>query len=290
MSFLGRIRHRHQSESPPPSLAFPYYVDARGLRGLADSLGIGLPTVVERKRDSRLSAQAHGVGAEAGREEGQQLEGHIHLNVLVVELQRRVAFPELVDVLGLIPRVQGERILGAAIAKIENMPAEEVSERLSERLEAAYETERIRRIATAKRQELRQVAVQNQLVILRGTFETVDCEDGRTLVRLTHLEPTELVSESAVTPDEEVSPGREELRMPEEVGIEAVLPAADAFTADGRERLNRGAPFYGQLIAHSASFNQSSGVLTCSAYALWGMPRARGLLDQPSEYDFLEGR
>lgn len=290
MSLRERIRRRRKGEPTPPSLAFPYYVDDRGLRWLADSLGIELPTVRGRKHDTRVGAQAHGVGGEVGREEEHQLEGHIHLNVLVVELQRRVAFPDLVDVLGLIPQVQDERILDAAIAKIENMPAEEVNDRLSERLQAAYETERIRRIATAKRQELRQVALQNQLVILRGTFERVNCDDGRTLVKLTHLEPNELVSGSALTPEEETATGAAELPMPEEVGIEAVLPAADAFTADGSERLNRGAPFYGQLIAHSASFNQSSGVLTCSAYALWGMPRPKGLLDQPSDYDFLESK
>lgn len=78
--------------------------------------------------------------------------------------------------------------------------------------------------------------------------------------------------------------------MPEEVGVEAVLPASDAFTAAGRERLNRGAPFYGRLIGHSASFDQRTGILTCSTYAVWGMPRPAALLANPRHYDFLEGR
>lgn len=287
MSLFRWIKKKGGGESSPPSLAFPYYVDTKGLRGLADSLGIELPTVRERKRDARISAGSHGIGGEAGGEEGRQLEGHIHLNVLAVELQRRVAYPQIVDVLGLVPQVPDEKILGDALAKVENMPPEETNERLSERLRAAYETERIRRIATVKRQELHHVAKQNQLVILRGTFEKAPCEDGRTMVRLTHLEPVELLPGSALNP-EEAAPQTGEMRMPEEVGIEAVLPASELFTSDGRERLNRGAPFYGQLIAHSASFNQSSGVLTCSAYALWGMPRAKALLAEPSDYEFLE--
>jgi hypothetical protein len=290
MTLRDWLRGRRAADPTPPSLAFPYYVDVRGLRGLADSLGIELPTLRERRTEKRLRAQGHGIGGELGLEEGRQLEGHIHLNVLVVELRRRVPNPDLVDVLGVIPRVPGEAILDAAIEKVENMPREEVAEELPERLQAAYESGRIRRIAVVKRQELRQVAELNQLVILRGTFELVDCDDERTIVRLTHLEPGELVPGSAPTPAEDEPPGTSEIRMPEEVGVEAVLPSGEAFTADGRERLDRGAPFYGQLIGHSASYNQSSGVLTCSAWALWGMPRARPLLDQPSDYEFLENR
>lgn len=280
----------HETEQAPPTLAYPYYVDSRGLRALADSLAIELPTVREKKRDKRVSAQAHGLGGEGGWEEGRQLEGHIHLNVLAAQLKRSAAFREIIDVLGLIPQVHDRGILDAAISHMQNMPTDEAIDALSEQLHSAYAIERAREIASAKRQELHQVAVQNQLVILRGTFETVTQEGELTCVRLTHLEPSEVISESQGIPEGEVVSEVVELPMPEDVGIEAVLPAGEAFTAAGRERLSRGAPFYGRLIGHSASFDQSSGVLTCSAYAVWGMPRPAELLDRPRHYDFLEGR
>jgi hypothetical protein len=262
-------------------------VDARGLRALADSLAIELPTLRETKRQRRLSAQAHGVGAEGAWEEGSQLEGHIHLNDLAAKLRQSAAYREIVDVLGLIPRVHDRGILDAALSHIENMPADEASEPLSEKLQSAYEVERAREIASTKRQELQQVAIQNQLVILRGPFETVELGD-RTCVRLTHLEPSEVVPESVDTPEGEAPSEVKEMPMPEEVGIEAVLPAKECLTADGRERLGRGAPFYGRLIGHSASYDSATGILTCSAYAVWGMPRPKGLLDHPRHYNFLE--
>jgi hypothetical protein len=145
----------------------------------------------------------------------------------------------------------------------------------------------MREIAQAKRAELRQVAKQNQLVIVRGTFEAISTESGR-CVRLTHLEPAEVVYEGPESPEGDIDVGISEMPMPDEVGIVAVFPAEEAFTAAGRERLDRTAPFYGRIIGHSASFDERTGVLTCSAYAVWGMSRPAGLMASPREYDFLE--
>jgi hypothetical protein len=290
MRFRRRRSRSLPKEQAPPTLAYPYYVDSHGLRGLADSLSIELPTIREKKKSKRVTGQVHGLGGEAGWEEGSQLEGHIHLNVLAAQLKRNVAYREIVDVLGLIPQVHDRGILDAALSHVKNMPAEESPDALSEQLQLAYEVERTREIASAKRQELQQVALQNQLVILRGTFEAIACDTDPTCVRLTHLEPSEVISESVDTPEGDILSGAAEMPMPEDVGIEAVLPAKDAFTAVGRERLNRGAPFYGRLIGHSASFDKGSGVLTCSTYAVWGMPRPAELLANPRHYDFLEGR
>jgi hypothetical protein len=253
-------------------------------------LAIELPTIREKKKDRRVSAQGGGVGGEAGWEEGSQLEGHIHLNVLAEQLKRSAAYREIIDVLGLIPQVHERGVLDAAISHMQNMPSDDLSNEVAEQLQSAYEAKRTREIASAKRQELQQVAIQNQLVILRGTFETVAQDGDRTCVRLTHLEPSEVVSESVDVPEGEVISEVKEMPMPEEIGIEAVLPAGNAFTADGRERLGRGAPFYGRLIGHSASFDSNGGILTCSAYAVWGMPRPATLLTSPRQYDFLEER
>ncbi len=289
MRFLRRRSRSSKKEQAPPLLAYPYYVDSRGLRGLADSLAIELPTIREKKKSGRVGAQTHGVGAERGWEEGRELEGHIHLNVLAEQLRRSAAAREIIDVLSLIPQVHDRGILDAAISHMQNMPPDDLSDDLSERLQSAYETARVREMALAKQLELQQVAAQNQLVILRGTFEAVT-EGDCSCVRLTHLEPSEVVAESVDIPEAEAVAGVAEMPMPEDVGIEAVLPADDAFTADGRERLNRGAPFYGRLIGHSASFDSNSGILTCSAYAVWGMPRPAELLAHPRHYDFLEGK
>jgi hypothetical protein len=287
-----RRKRRATVEQTVPSLAFPYYVDDDGLRTLADSLGIDLPLTRESGSGHRIKAEARGVGGERSRHESSQSTGHIHLNHLAAELKQSAAFRDVVDALGLVPQVGDQSILSAALSHIEYMPpAETDAGELAERLKSAYSVERARTVAAAKRAELKQVAAQNQLVIVRGTLEVVDRSGGQgrgLTVRLTHLEAAEVVYESAETPTG--APEREpvDMPMPDEVGIEAVLPAEDAFTSAGLERLNRGTPFYGRFIGHSASFEETSGVLTCCAYAVWGMPRPKGLLDRVRDYDFLE--
>ncbi|HEY2768225.1 MAG TPA: hypothetical protein VGI76_08200 [Solirubrobacteraceae bacterium] len=275
-----------------PSLAFPYYVDDAGLRTLADSLGIDLPLTRESGSGRRMKAEAGGVGGELSRHASSQSMGHIHLNHLAAELKQSAAFRDVVDVLGLVPQVGDQSILSAALSHIEYMPPTDTDQSdLSERLKSAYGIERTRTVASAKRAELKQVAAQNQLVIVRGTFEVVSSLGslhGGLTVRLTHLEAAEVVYESAETPSGAHERAPSDMPMPDGVGVEAVLPGEDAFTAAGLERLHRGTPFYGRFIGHSASFQETSGVLTCCAYAVWGMPRPSVLLDKVRNYDFLE--
>lgn len=287
-------RRRGAVKQESHALAFPYYVDSDGLRSLANSLGIDLPLTYQKSSDTRMSVDTRGIGGERTWHQGSTSEGHIHLNHLAAQLRRSAAYQEVVDVLGLTPPVRDQSILQAALRQIEYMPSEgERGDELSIRLRSAYEAEQMRAIAQAKREELKQVAIQNQLVILRGTFETtpaVSDHDAGVRVRLTGLERSEVVYETIETPGDKPGAARPEMLMPNEVGIEAVLPSDEAFTASGRERLGRGAPFYGRLIAHSASFDERTGILTCSAYAVWGMPRPTGLLEEPRHYDFLEER
>jgi hypothetical protein len=287
-SLLRRFWRRGRDiDGSEPTLAFPYYVDSGGLRLLADSLGIDVPVARETASARRVTLDANHVSGEKSRSDTARFEGHIHLNRLAAQLKASAAYREVADVLGQIPQIRDLDILSAAITLIPSMPADEVAEGLT----LAYKTERQRTIMSAKRAELSQVAQHNQLVILRGTFEKcaiVRAEKLRAGVRLTHLESNEV----AYSRNDE-HPGRRteqasEMPMPEGVGVHVVLPSPECFTAAGTERLERGASFYAQVIAHSASFDDATGVLTCSAYALWGMPRPSRLLDYEQRYEFLE--
>jgi hypothetical protein len=289
-----RWRKQTSLHNQEASLAFPYYLDAPGLRHLADSLGIDLPLSQERSTGRSLSVSPRGVGSTRQSHSSSLSEGQIHLNRLATQLTS-AALQDVAHLLGLVPRVSGSSLLSAAISHIEYMPEEARSHAdLSEKLRTAYEIERSRAVALAKRIELEQVATQNQLVILRGQFEKVSPSDQATQlsIRLTHLESVSIPYKNSLAP--EPSPPElpdepaDDLEMPDEVGVHVVLPAKDALTPSGVERLERGAPFYGRLIAHSASFDQTTGILTCCAYAVWGMPRPAKLLTEVRSYEFLE--
>lgn len=290
-----RRRPKQVRQEPDEStLAYPYYVDSGGLRTLADSLGIDVPLIRETGVDRRVSAGARGIAAERGTHETTHSEGHIHLNQLAARLKQSAAYRNVVDELGFVPLVSDPSILSVTIAQIQStLSSDEQANALLQRLRAAYEAERARTVAAAKREQLEQVAAQNQLVILRGQFETLASSSGTDAsvrVRLTHLEESGVPYQSTGhAPAEGVGSDTSEMRMPDGVGIEAVLPASDqAFTDAGRERLHRGAPFYGRLIGHSVSFDSATGILTCSAYAVWGMTRPARLLAQSQPYKFLE--
>lgn len=290
MTWFSRRKNRSQA-ARESSLAYPYYVDAPGLRTLADSLGITLPVVRETSSERRANLTVRTAGVERTGRNTTQAEGHIHLNDLASELKQSAAYGDVVDVLGFIPLVNDPTILREVIRQIEYAPSgEEETHDLLARLHTAYELERARTVAEAKKEELRQVAQQNQLVILRGTFETCSLsgDDAQVCVRLTHLEGPGVPFKAVQSPAD-LGVDTPEIPMPDDLGIEAVLPATEAFTAAGRERLSRGRPFYGRLIGHSASFDSDTGILTCSAYAVWGMTRPSALLDQVQPYDFVEG-
>jgi hypothetical protein len=282
------IRRRTLQQPESASFTYPYYVDSEGLRGLADELGIELPTRRERRRERRIKATAKGVGGEAASEETSELEGHIRLDELARLLLESPAYRQIVDALGQVPLLHERGILDAVLDQVQNMPPDSGNEEFRQRIQSAHEAERLRAIAAAKRQELQRVAAQNQLVILRGTFGGRVLENDEIRLRLTHLEPAEAVSDAADSPAAGELETVGAVEMPGEVGVEVVLPASEAFTDTGRERIRRSAPFYGRVIGHSASFEEQGGVLVFSAYAVWGMPRPDDLLPRPRPYEFLE--
>ena len=158
------IRRRVVQQAASASFTYPYYVDGEGLRGLADELGIELPTRRQRRREGRIKATAKGVGGEAATEETSELEGHIRLDELAQRLLESPAYRQIVDALSQVPLLHERGILDAALDQVQNMPPDSGNDEFRQRIQSAHEAERVRAIAAAKRQELQRVAAQNQLV------------------------------------------------------------------------------------------------------------------------------
>lgn len=119
------------------------------------------------------------------------------------------------------------------------------------------------RFRKSKREEFEDAARLNALIVLEGDFASAATTG--VAIRLVRFEPS---APSYAQDDAAV------LDMPPDLGLEVVLPDDAAITPTGRERIERGQPLYGRVIAHSPSFDSTSGTLTCSAYAVWGLTRA----------------
>lgn len=291
-SLKRRIRRR--ARAGRPSLAYPYYLDEAGLRSLAVSLKIELPISRQVTRSMRISALSHGLGGERGRTETAEFAAGLDLNRLAEQIDERLGEDKVATGLSATPYVRDEEVLAEAASRIEKSLGETSRTReLLERLRAAYDTEKLETVASQKREELRDAAHHSKLILVRGSFDrVVDPSAGptETLLALTHLDalrptrrfrrviheidgdPRIFEYEPIRIPPLEPDDARTATPMPAGVGIRVVLPDAAAFTAAGKERIGRGEPFYARVIAHSPSFDNESGVLTCSAYAVWGIP------------------
>lgn len=78
-----------QSAFRPTALAFPYYVDQDGLRALAHSLKVAVPTTREVTRSRRMSAQFRGVGGVLGREYVEKHDVPVDLNRFAEKLRKK---------------------------------------------------------------------------------------------------------------------------------------------------------------------------------------------------------
>jgi hypothetical protein len=299
---------RKRSRTPAPMelseqetkqmLAFPYYVDGGGLRTLATSLGIDLPLARHVTRSRKLSLSFRGAGGEGSHSVTSDLAGEIDLNRLAHELRFGRTSDRVAPGLGDAPYVSDEDALASAIETIERSLGETsgTSEALA-RVKQEYEIARVQGVADTKRSELQAAAAANSLVYLSGEFDRAPGNGSRNALLLVRFDdppppfgpdaphyvhfasPYEVrLYERQMrafygVPGEPRRMRRDEALVPPGIAIEVVLPDDTALTPAGAERIGRGQPFYARTIAHSPSFDESTGTFVCSAYAVWGVTR-----------------
>lgn len=289
---VGHLRKRRTREGTP-TLAFPYYVDEAGLRSLASGLKLELPIAREVTKSRKLSVGRKEFGGERGRSETAQLAASIDLNRLADEIAERLSDEELASELAIAPYVSDQEILADAAARIqEDLGETSKTRELLAALQQAYEHEKLQTVAKEKREELRETASRRKLVIIRGRFAHEKASNStadwplKGPLHLTALETLRMVRRPLRLPPEEIDPfvldhyysrrhveaTRAEMPFPSDVSIRVTLPDSKALTPSGHERLGRDEPFYARVIAHSPSFDEATGGLTCAAYAVWGVP------------------
>jgi hypothetical protein len=283
-------------------LAFPYYVDAAGLRALSASLGIELPLSQEVTRARRLGLSYRGLGADRSRSVTAQLAGDIDLNRLAHELRFGPAAPRVAPGLGQAPYVSDEEVLESAITTIERSLGKTSGTREAlARVRETYEDTRVAQVVSTKRTELQAAADANSLLFLSGEFDRAQDDAAPNKLRLTRFDVAKTFSDEAeahlvmatgmppeywyryqrqmvmfegpFTPPGRRPATRDEADVPPGISIDVVLPDDSALTPAGAERIGRGHPFYARVIAHSPSFDADSGVFVCSDYAVWGVTR-----------------
>jgi hypothetical protein len=259
------------SDDDAARLAIPYYVEREGLGNLAASFKIDLPRTREVTKEHKLMARLQGVGGERGQSETRQFSDEVDLRRLTRTLDEKLDFEACARDLTNVPLVEDRQVLTDAIAHVNlNVPEKSETRELLRRVEEVYDTERAETIIKQKRDELREVGVRQKLVIIRGMFVTAERAEGEPqAIELTEFETP--IYYRAPADGDEPTP----MPVPQGVGIRVALPDDSAFTPAGKERFARGDPFYVQMIAHSPSFNEDSGVLSCAAYAVWGTNRPR---------------
>jgi hypothetical protein len=232
------------AETPTDDLHYPYYLAREDVRVLAQTFKIVLPDMREttRKRGVRIGSASRG-SIERGRESTTTTPEQINLPALARLLRTRIGPEHLSVDVGHVPE-----------AYVSDAP-----------LEAAARENLI----ADKRRSLQAVADGNKLVVIRGYIQQSrrGPEEGQQFSGMA-LELTHLSSEKLGSKEPSGNPA--ELVMPQGVAVVIALPAATSCTDAGHERFKRDQAFFGEVIAHSPSFDESTGVFTCAAYAVWG--------------------
>jgi hypothetical protein len=225
-------------------IAYRYYLDETGLRRLAADLRVDLPVkhrVVES--DEIGAALPQGPSARTSHEVTKDLAPEINLAAFARRL-RKLGPRYVVDGLALVP-------------VIPDCPRP-----------SDWDREDLR---SAKQDQFRSAGKSNQLVVIRGHFAHMPLSDTDTstpiTLRLTHL------SNEVLQP--ETYPGTGDAAatvFPEGLSLQVVLPNRERLEEGVQERFLRGEPFFGEVLAHSASYGEASSVFSCTAWAVWGCP------------------
>lgn len=261
-------------ENRPSPVVYPYYVESGSLRELAHSVKLDLPTGKQVTKSKRLSFNLKGTGGEKGDSETEEYEGQLPLLELAQKVQESSYYGNentpATDVAD-AAAVSDESALSAAVEQIQrDFPSTSQTAELLSNVQRAFSSERVEALSAKKREEFEGIAKENQMLVFKGQFAFLgvgpnDC--GPTL-RLTHFNPTPGYMSPRASDDGQVRPDL--IPVPEGVGLNVALPDKKALTPAGSERILRNEPFFAGLIAHSPSFDSQTGILTCSAWAIWG--------------------
>lgn len=263
-----------EEEARASAVIYPYYVEVNGLRELARSVKLDLPTARKVTKSKRLSFGSKGTRGEAGQSETEEFDSQVPLLELAAQAERSWSHDGAGPALGVAtaPYVSDERVLSNAIEQIErDFAAQSQTAELLSRVKEVFGDERVEALAVKKRDEFKAIADRNQLMVFKGQFayrEDGPPGSGPTL-KLTHFNPSHGYS----SPRAAVEGDTQEaalIPVPDGIGLTVVLPDEKSLRPAGRERIMRRAPFYAGIIAHSSSFNEETGTLTCSAWAIWG--------------------
>lgn len=256
-------------------IVIPYYAESETLRSLANELKLDVPTARQVTKSKRLTIGFKSTSGEGGHSETSEFTGSIPLSKLakaleVVRYDGNNAVTDVTDA----PMVSDEGALSGAIEQIRSdFPAQSETAVLLSRVKEAFGTERAEAMAQKKRKEFERIGQRNQLLIIRGQMGLAGAEQGEAgpTLHLTHFNPTPAyVAANARTHGEREEVKADLVPVSEGVGLQVALPDASALTPAGRERLHRGQSVYVGILAHSPSFDEATGILTCSAWAVWG--------------------
>lgn len=223
-------------------LAYVYYANVDGINQLAAGLMVAIPTEVSYKEAGNAAAKARGLGVGESDEVQRKLPVQINFPALSRDIRNHV---------------EADR-LATDVAGVPELPSTDTEG-------ASSHTD----VAERKRQQLESIARAQHLLLIRGHLQVFSdgTEDGPVTLEVTHL------SAERFNPADGRGVGdAAAMIMPEGVAIRITLPAADAYTPSGRERFDRGLAFFGEVLAHSPTFDSDRGTFTCAAEAVWACP------------------
>jgi hypothetical protein len=276
-AWYGRRMKRREARAEeyfPEAPIYPHYVEEAGVRELAETMKFQLPTARQITRSKKLSLSVKGAGGERGDSQTEEFGQRLPLRKIARKAEEAWEYEgngpagAAADAVS----VSDERALSTAVDQLrKDFPTTSQTAELLSRIQEVFNSERVEALAEKKREEFESIGEKNRMLVLRGQFAFKELGSERTGPRLAlrSFNPTPgYVSPRGGDGDGPAKPDL--IPVPEGVGLEVVLPDQDALTPSGSERILRGEPFYAGLIAHSPSFDRASGVLTCSAWAIWG--------------------
>lgn len=265
------------SEEPESSqIVVPYYEEKDSLRSLANELKFEAPTARQVTKSKRISFGFKSTTGEGGKSETAEFSGSIPLPKLAKALEEPLRYEGIGPATDAAdaPLVSDEGVLSGAIEQIQSeLPGTSETAELLSRVQEAYGAERGEALAEKKRREFAGIGKRNQLMVIRGQFGLAEQDQvptDRPCLRLTHFNPTPAYVAASIRARGEEEVEADLVTIPSGVGLQVALPDGDALTPAGQERLHRGQAVYVGVIAHSPSFDDATGVLTCSAWAVWG--------------------